>query len=227
MYLGEPCWVSWVIAVSPSMDRMTVQELVKQLKDTVIYRLPQSFCRVSSCSSCFLAEYVLKLQCWDTYWVVSCNYQLLCYISKRIHFSTRVFTMRLNLAVMDWVSQSLQSSCMYTIFTHRMRMWVALLLAPTSWWTYGAQTGGHQWKCWWTKHTPLLVLSWMPVFAEITWTWSKYAKNTVVMYYRKFKFNRPLMTMRRWLEMIWTSWKRSNLYQTQRVMTAMMSKLRK
>ena len=116
--------MSRVIVVSPSslftckvvlMDPMTVQQLVKQLKDTFIYRFPQSFCRVSSCSSCFLAEYILKLQCRDTYWVESFNHQLLCYIPKRIHFSMRVFTMRLNLAVMDWVSQSLQSSCMYQL----------------------------------------------------------------------------------------------------------------
>lgn len=34
----------------------------------------------------------------------SFNHQLLCYAPKRIHFSTKVFTMRMNLAVLDWVS---------------------------------------------------------------------------------------------------------------------------
>ena len=38
------------------MDPMTVQELLKQLKDTFIYRFPQSFSRVSIVAVClFLA----------------------------------------------------------------------------------------------------------------------------------------------------------------------------
>ncbi|XP_064402159.1 uncharacterized protein LOC135347946 [Halichondria panicea] len=60
-------------------DLATVQQLEKQLKDTYIYRFPESFCR-----------------CRDMYWVESFNHQLLCYISKR------VFSMRMNLAVLDW-----------------------------------------------------------------------------------------------------------------------------
>ena len=47
-----------------------------------------------------------RLQCRDTYWVESFNHQLLCYIPKRIHFSTRVFSMRMNLAVIDWVGRT-------------------------------------------------------------------------------------------------------------------------
>eukprot|EP00731_Ephydatia_muelleri_P035532 Em0133g2a len=41
-------------------------------------------------------------QCRDTYWVESFNHQLLTYLPKRIHFHTKTFEMRMNLAVMDW-----------------------------------------------------------------------------------------------------------------------------
>eukprot|EP00731_Ephydatia_muelleri_P037463 Em0477g2a len=40
--------------------------------------------------------------CRDTYWVESFNHQLLTYLPKRIHFHTKTFEMRMNLAVMDW-----------------------------------------------------------------------------------------------------------------------------
>ena len=43
------------------------------------------------------------MQCRDTYWVESFNHQLLTYLSKRIHFSTPTYRMRMNLAVLDWV----------------------------------------------------------------------------------------------------------------------------
>ena len=46
----------------------------------------------------------LLFQCRDTYWVESFNHQLLTYLPKRIHFHTKTFEMRMNLAVMDWVS---------------------------------------------------------------------------------------------------------------------------
>ena len=51
-------------------------------------------------------------QCRDTYYVESFNHQLLVYIPKRIHFSNRVFTMRMNLAIMDWVCNKLKISSM-------------------------------------------------------------------------------------------------------------------
>eukprot|EP00731_Ephydatia_muelleri_P017392 Em0010g490a len=41
-------------------------------------------------------------ECRDTYWVESFNHQLLTYLPKRIHFHTKTFEMRMNLAVMDW-----------------------------------------------------------------------------------------------------------------------------
>lgn len=43
----------------------------------------------------------------DTYWVESFNHQLLCYLSKRIHYSTATYRMRMNLAVLDWVCTKL------------------------------------------------------------------------------------------------------------------------
>ena len=46
----------------------------------------------------------MALQCRDTYWVESFNHQLLTYIPKRIHFGSSTFAMRMNLAIMDWVS---------------------------------------------------------------------------------------------------------------------------
>ncbi|KAL5509605.1 hypothetical protein EMCRGX_G004999 [Ephydatia muelleri] len=55
------------------------------LRKTVIYK---------NADSCHL--------CRDTYWVESFNHQLLTYLPKRIHFHTKTFEMRMNLAVMDW-----------------------------------------------------------------------------------------------------------------------------
>ena len=42
-------------------------------------------------------------QCRNIYWVEP-NYQHLCYMPKRIHSGTTTYIMRLNLALMDWVS---------------------------------------------------------------------------------------------------------------------------
>ena len=39
-----------------------------------------------------------------SYWVESFNHQLLIYLPKRIHFSTKVFNMRMSLALLDWLS---------------------------------------------------------------------------------------------------------------------------
>ena len=37
----------------------------------------------------------------------SFNHQLLIYLPKRIHFSDATFTMRMNVAVLDWVTQTI------------------------------------------------------------------------------------------------------------------------
>lgn len=57
--------------------------------------------------------YITCIQCRDTYWVESFNHQLLTYLPKRIHFSTRVFNMRMNLAVMDWVRCMIYAVCIF------------------------------------------------------------------------------------------------------------------
>jgi hypothetical protein len=63
----------------------TIQKLSETLRATYIYRNAQEFCR-----------------CRDTYSVESFNHMMLMYVSKRIHFSTRTFNMRMQLAVLDW-----------------------------------------------------------------------------------------------------------------------------
>lgn len=45
----------------------------------------------------------LYIQCRDTFTVESFNHMLLTYVPKRIHFSTKTFLMKMNLAVLDWV----------------------------------------------------------------------------------------------------------------------------
>eukprot|EP00731_Ephydatia_muelleri_P006588 Em0003g836a len=44
------------------------------------------------------------MKCRDTFWMESFNHQLLTYLPKRIHFHTNTFKMRMNLAVIDWMS---------------------------------------------------------------------------------------------------------------------------
>lgn len=79
----------------------------KKLTSTLIYRFADSFCRVYNVN---LANYsymtVCNFQCRDTFWVESFNHQLLTYLPKRIHFGTSAFKMRMNLAILDWVSQN-------------------------------------------------------------------------------------------------------------------------
>ena len=65
-------------------DPKTVQQLVvKQLKSITFQ---------------YVQIIINFLYCRDTFYVDSFNYHLLCYIPKRIHFSTRVSIMRMNLA---------------------------------------------------------------------------------------------------------------------------------
>ena len=56
------------------------------------------------CILCLVMYIYIHVQCCDTYWVESFNHQLLTYLPKRIHFSTRTFNMRtsmFNVAIME------------------------------------------------------------------------------------------------------------------------------
>ena len=87
------------------------QALLSGLKDTYVYRYAKDFCRVCMLVTVSpLAIFSKNVQCCDTYWIESFNHQLLTYLLKRIHFSTRVFNMRMNLAVMDWVRHNFVNS---------------------------------------------------------------------------------------------------------------------
>ena len=84
-----------------------IKALEGALKKTSIYRFADHFCRVRqpflmlSVPSCASSSVI---QCRDTYWIESFNHQLLTYLPKRIHFGNDTFVMRMNLAVLDWVS---------------------------------------------------------------------------------------------------------------------------
>lgn len=69
----------------PLTKQKAVEELSRNLKATYVYRYAEDFCR-----------------CRDTYWVESFNHQLLTYLPKRIHFSTKVFDLRMGIALQDW-----------------------------------------------------------------------------------------------------------------------------
>lgn len=69
----------------PLKDPAAIAVFEKALKDTMIYKHAQFYCR-----------------CRDTFWIESFNHQLLTYIPKRIHFHTSTFKMRMSLALMDW-----------------------------------------------------------------------------------------------------------------------------
>ena len=87
------------------------QALLSGLKDTYVYRYAEDFCRVCMLITASpLAIFSKNVQCRDTYWIESFNHQLLTYPPKRIHFSTRVFNMRMNLAVVDWVRHNFVNS---------------------------------------------------------------------------------------------------------------------
>ena len=58
-------------------------------------------------------------QCRDTYWVELFNHQLLTYLPKRIHFHTKTFEMRMNLAVSDGLGEcSACSVCVMRLCNH-------------------------------------------------------------------------------------------------------------
>ena len=92
------------------------QALLKGLKDTYVYRYADDFCRI-----CMVFT-VSPLAIFSLYYMYtvsrhllgeSFNHQLLTYLPKRIHFSTRVFNMRMNLAVMDWVRCMIYAVCIF------------------------------------------------------------------------------------------------------------------
>ena len=91
------------------------QALLSGLKDTYVYRYAEDFCQVCMLVTVSpLAIFSKNVPCRDTYWIENFNHQLLTYLPKRIHFSTRVFNVRTNLAVMDWVRHNfVNSSCLY------------------------------------------------------------------------------------------------------------------
>ena len=101
--------------------------LLQHLKATYICRDDAAFCQVSICTWCTNLktkhQTIVCIQCRDTYWVESFNHQLLTYVPKRIHFSTTTFRMRLNLALMDWVSCLVFNTHIFTLLLlYRMRM---------------------------------------------------------------------------------------------------------
>ena len=100
----------------------------------------------------------LILQCRDTYWVESCNHQLLTYLPIRIHFDTKTFQMRMNLAVMDWVSLPHVRVMGPVIYnqTFRMKTLNGWLLVIMNIWMFVDQTIIPRTVYWSRKHTALL-----------------------------------------------------------------------
>jgi hypothetical protein len=91
-------------------DPQAIDAFSKKIKSLAIYRHADSYAR-----------------CRDTFWVESFNHALLSYLPKRIHFGDAAYHMRMDIAVMDWVScclyidlkcQLLMDMSLYT----RMRM---------------------------------------------------------------------------------------------------------
>jgi hypothetical protein len=84
-------------------DPATIHAYEKMLKETLIYKNAESYCK-----------------CRDTYWVESFNHALLTYLPKRIHFDSEVFRMRMNLACMDW-NENVDRAYTSTKFTIDLR----------------------------------------------------------------------------------------------------------
>ena len=99
------------------------------------------------------------MQCRDTYWVESFNHQLLTYLSKRIHFSTPTYRMRMNLAVLDWVCfPYLLITCTLEhvyVCSYRMRMCYGLRQANGCTRISEDQTDEHQSESWLLKPSNL------------------------------------------------------------------------
>ena len=122
---------------TPSKVKLTnetaVQCLIKHLQAAYIYRNSNDFCRVRTCTAVHIVMTCVLLctcslvyvQCRDTYWVESFNHQLLTYLPKRIHFSKKAFNMRMNLAVLDWVSES---RVLFTVHIHIINIIIIFML---------------------------------------------------------------------------------------------------
>lgn len=80
-------------------------------------------------------------QCRDTHTVESFNHMMLTYVPKRIHFSTRTFKMRMNLALLDWVSVLCTDEVYNAFISCRMRMSIRLIPANGEWLIYSSQIG--------------------------------------------------------------------------------------
>ncbi len=112
------------LATPPAIkDKLTcskaTQALIKHLKATYVYKNAKYFCKVSIriytivhvhtvtlyiCTCVSIVVILYSVSRYIQYWVESFNHQLLTYLPKRIHFSTKTFLMRMYLAVLDWVS---------------------------------------------------------------------------------------------------------------------------
>lgn len=75
----------------------------------------------------------------------SFNHQLLTYLSKRIRYSTATYRLRMNLAVLDWVSTvvDLQLANIIVHNINRMRMYPDPLQVNVLILIKGDQTGEH------------------------------------------------------------------------------------
>ena len=67
-------------------------------------------CVLQSCNTVCMVPCLL--QCHDTYWVESFNHMLLSYIPKHVRFGTKMFEIRMNPTVLDWVSRK---DCVHTM----------------------------------------------------------------------------------------------------------------
>ena len=126
-HLSSPCQTP---AYSPSKIPLTNKHAVDQLTLSLKKTYCTSIVMPNTSLECVQKKVHLYIftftfffsitQCRDTYWVESINHRLLTYLPKRIHFSTRTFVMRMNLAVLDWVSVITQMVSLYSLPSFRM-----------------------------------------------------------------------------------------------------------
>ena len=92
------------------MSRYTypVQLLSKTLRETYIYRYAKQFCGASILHVTMTIISLFHISA-KTHTVESFYHMILTYVLKPIHFSTKTFQMKMNLAVLDWVRYSLHS----------------------------------------------------------------------------------------------------------------------
>ena len=137
-----PDWVSLKVKLT---DNRSIEVCENALQSTMIHNYAESYCSVSllwlvCMTLCMCIHYLLTyVQCRDTFWVESLNHQMLLYVPKRIHFGSQTFKMRMNLAVLHWVS------CNYI----QLRTFILLLFSE---WECSARSHKwrpdvHHWKC--------------------------------------------------------------------------------